>query len=75
MDKVSIRYYSPYYNKAVHKQILDLLLRIKTKRGIDYEVKNVPKGGDQVIHKKDFVPKARVVKSRVGEVGGEDNAF
>jgi hypothetical protein len=67
VNNVHIRYYSPYYDDEIHKEMLNLLSRIKTMHKIDYEVKEVPKGSDQVIYKRDFIPRARVVRSRVGE--------
>lgn len=67
MNSVHIRYYSPYYDDEIQKEILDLLSRIKTIHVIDYEVREVPEGSDQVIYKRDFIPRARVVRSRVGE--------
>jgi len=67
MNNIHIRYYSPYYDNEIHKEILDLLSRIKTVHKIDYEVKEVPKGSNEVIYKRDFIPRAKVVRSRVGE--------
>ena len=67
MNKVRIRYYSPYYDDETHRNILNLLSHIKATHEIDYEVEEVPKGSDQTIYKRDFIPRARVVRSRVGE--------
>lgn len=70
---MKLRYYAPAYR--VHKKILGFLHRIKRVHGLDYEIVEIRKNRhgyldeqhEKEIYEKDFKPRAKILKARVGE--------
>ena len=65
-------YYAPGYE--THEKILHLLAEIKSKHDIDYEIVDLSgerghadESKEKEVYKKDFLPRAKVLKARIGE--------
>jgi hypothetical protein len=75
---MKLRYYAPAYEERVHLEILQLLVQIKEKHSIEYEIIEIRKKESEYgsfpdpehekeIYTKDFKPRARTLMPRIGQ--------
>lgn len=64
-EKIALRYYAPYFDEKIHRKILELLDKIKSKYNIDYDIREVPKEKEERIYREDFVSRARILNKRI----------